>query len=51
MRNEIENILPHVVTLGEHFRTLPHDVEDQRRRQALIEYDAVFRWDSPLTSL
>ena len=51
IRKEIENLLPRVVTLGELFQTLPHDIEDQRHRQELIEYDTAFRRGSALTSL
>ena len=43
VRNKIENLLYYVTTLDERFMmTQPDGVEDQRKRQELIEYAITF---------
>ena len=47
--NKIEDLLSRIVALEARFATLPGDVEEQRRRQELIEYAVLALRDSIFT--
>lgn len=41
VNNKVDNLLPRIIVLEEHFGARPHDDEEQKRRRELIEYAIV----------